>query len=519
MTTDLLIAIVLTAAAAFVVWTFSAALPGPRPRRIKLATALVAWFAVIVALGATRVLAPETLGTPAVGLVVVLPVVAFAILGTRIAGWREALMAIPLPALVAAHAVRVLGIFFLILHAQGRLPAPFAPIAGWGDIIIGATALPVAWMAATAMPGWRPVTLTLECARACRSGDSDCARRDVGPGFAATTIHRRPRNVRHVGAADASHSGLPGARPDARALCGVLQVVGCRRGAGSAPAGRGSGEVREREQCGGRGRQADEGGAPHRQIFCDVVHDRKALLFSGRGRSGHAFQDVVAPRKFGFVGTPFRFVPHICTQYSAGRHAPSATARVGLCPRFVRRKPHADRDQNLRAFRRGGRRRRACGGRRFRRLHLLPPSPRNVALARAAVLAGACARQGADRGVHRRCRRRRCSRESPSACARISCSCTAGRRRSGWPRSVRQTGRPVMKAIGVAEHSRFACGHGIFGCRRSSAPRRQAAARRDAAGRPRRCFDWSILQGFAPPTPWFLSGGLNAGQCRGRHLR
>ena len=92
MTTDLLIAIVLTASAAFVVWELSSALPGPTPRRIKFATVLVAWFAVIVALGATRVLAPERLGTPAVGLVVLLPVVAFAILGIadrRLAGGAD----------------------------------------------------------------------------------------------------------------------------------------------------------------------------------------------------------------------------------------------------------------------------------------------------------------------------------------------------------------------------------------------------------------------------------------------
>jgi hypothetical protein len=34
---------------------------------------------------------------------------------------------------------------FLVLYAEGRLPAPFAPSAGWGDVFIGATALPLAW--------------------------------------------------------------------------------------------------------------------------------------------------------------------------------------------------------------------------------------------------------------------------------------------------------------------------------------------------------------------------------------
>ena len=31
---------------------------------------------------------------------------------------------------------------------DGRLPAPFAPSAGWGDVAVGAFALPVALMAA-----------------------------------------------------------------------------------------------------------------------------------------------------------------------------------------------------------------------------------------------------------------------------------------------------------------------------------------------------------------------------------
>ena len=53
--------------------------------------------------------------------------------------------ATPLPALIALNAIRLLGFLFVLLYAEGRLPAPFAPTAGWGDIFIGATALPVAW--------------------------------------------------------------------------------------------------------------------------------------------------------------------------------------------------------------------------------------------------------------------------------------------------------------------------------------------------------------------------------------
>ena len=52
--------------------------------------------------------------------------------------------------------VRFLGISFVLLYAANRLPAPFAPVAGWGDIFVGATAPAVAWLvyrqAATARP-------------------------------------------------------------------------------------------------------------------------------------------------------------------------------------------------------------------------------------------------------------------------------------------------------------------------------------------------------------------------------
>jgi len=44
------------------------------------------------------------------------------------------------------------------LYAAGRLPAPFAPSAGWGDIIAGVTAAPLAW--SIARFGARVRTLT-----------------------------------------------------------------------------------------------------------------------------------------------------------------------------------------------------------------------------------------------------------------------------------------------------------------------------------------------------------------------
>ena len=46
-------------------------------------------------------------------------------------GSRDAYVSIGIPTavLIGANAPRVLGVFFLILYAQGQLPAPFAPIS------------------------------------------------------------------------------------------------------------------------------------------------------------------------------------------------------------------------------------------------------------------------------------------------------------------------------------------------------------------------------------------------------
>ncbi len=66
----------------------------------------------------------------------------------------------PLWLLVGMHAVRVLGISFIILYAAGRLPASFAPVAGWGDIFVGATAIPVAWLVYRATTNVRSIVWT-----------------------------------------------------------------------------------------------------------------------------------------------------------------------------------------------------------------------------------------------------------------------------------------------------------------------------------------------------------------------
>ena len=107
-----------------------------------------AWGGSIVAIAALGGFAPGAAGP------VPTPILAFAaflamLLGAwfRIAEFRNALLAVPLQALVALNVSRIGGILFLILAADGRLSAPFAPSAGWGDILTGLFAIPLAVMA------------------------------------------------------------------------------------------------------------------------------------------------------------------------------------------------------------------------------------------------------------------------------------------------------------------------------------------------------------------------------------
>jgi hypothetical protein len=59
-------------------------------------------------------------------------------------------MSIPMPLMIGLNAGRVFAILFLLLAAEGRLAGPFPHFAGWGDIITGVFALPVAWLATDA---------------------------------------------------------------------------------------------------------------------------------------------------------------------------------------------------------------------------------------------------------------------------------------------------------------------------------------------------------------------------------
>ena len=158
---DILSTAELTISASIVAGFLSLAMAETARSRATVLVALGAWFVLVLALGATGALSPAGLGAPALGLAVV-----FAIIGApRLGLFRSALCAkcdastMPLPALIAIRAITCSGFTFIVLYAEGRLPAPFAPSAGWGDMFIGATALPLAWAVTRFGARVRPLAL------------------------------------------------------------------------------------------------------------------------------------------------------------------------------------------------------------------------------------------------------------------------------------------------------------------------------------------------------------------------
>lgn len=143
---DLLSTAVLTASAAIVVFFLSFALSATRRGRDMIAAALAGWFCLVLAAGATGAFAyPRGVG---VGLAVIIPIAVLSLLVLGTIRGRELIVRVPMAALVGIHSVRVLGLTFVMLYAAKRLPAPFAPVAGWGDFAVGILAMPLALMLA-----------------------------------------------------------------------------------------------------------------------------------------------------------------------------------------------------------------------------------------------------------------------------------------------------------------------------------------------------------------------------------
>lgn len=111
------------------------------------------WLGLAALAGATglAVRAPFPLPQLAIVALVVLSIIAT----TRLPGLRAWIDGLPLRALIGIHAVRFVGITFLLLAARGELAQVFADRAGWGDIATAAVAIVLVGLGDPATPGRR----------------------------------------------------------------------------------------------------------------------------------------------------------------------------------------------------------------------------------------------------------------------------------------------------------------------------------------------------------------------------
>jgi hypothetical protein len=115
-----------------------------RVAKVTLAAVIGVWIGLAAAAagaGWLKVSRP----VPVVGLFVVVPLLAMALAAAWPAA-RNAMLSIPMTAMVALNIVRVFAVLFLMLAAAGRLTGPFPYSAAWGDIITGIVAVPVLWL-------------------------------------------------------------------------------------------------------------------------------------------------------------------------------------------------------------------------------------------------------------------------------------------------------------------------------------------------------------------------------------
>lgn len=82
-----------------------------------------------------------------------IPILTGVVLYLRWPQLRRVVDVVPQSWLVSVQLYRVLGVIFLILHFQGKLPWQFAWPAGAGDVVVGLTAPLVAWGYANRLRG------------------------------------------------------------------------------------------------------------------------------------------------------------------------------------------------------------------------------------------------------------------------------------------------------------------------------------------------------------------------------
>jgi hypothetical protein len=141
--------LLLTAAMVVNVNAVIGALDVTRGARLVVATIAGLWIGLQVSLAMAGAFGSEfALVFPLIGAMVAVPVLAVALIAWRSSTARAAMLALPMPLLIGLNTARIFGAFFVLLALDGRLGGPFPYSAGWGDVITGAIALPLALLAA-----------------------------------------------------------------------------------------------------------------------------------------------------------------------------------------------------------------------------------------------------------------------------------------------------------------------------------------------------------------------------------
>lgn len=128
-------------------------IPMSLPARLTFAAGVGIWVGIAIAFSAAGALDDATTRPyPLIGVLFVTPLLVMALWALASARLRTVLLDIPMPLLIGLNFMRIFGVMFLLLASVGRLGGPFPQSAGWGDIITGALAIPVAYLAARTPP-------------------------------------------------------------------------------------------------------------------------------------------------------------------------------------------------------------------------------------------------------------------------------------------------------------------------------------------------------------------------------
>ena len=99
------------------------------------------WLVAATLIGASGALATMRAGPLVLGVILTMIAIAAT---TQFMSVRSAVDAIPLRILIGIHALRFIGIAFLVLSARGELSPVFGQRAGWGDVAVAAIAVVLA---------------------------------------------------------------------------------------------------------------------------------------------------------------------------------------------------------------------------------------------------------------------------------------------------------------------------------------------------------------------------------------